>query len=256
MEELAYHQFLKLENTHWWFRGRRRILFHLLDKYIPAREDLKIMDVGCGYGGMLDGLSERGYVLGMEVDMGSARFCRERGFKGVCLGSGYRLPLLQDSVDVITLFDTIEHIDNDEKVLGECVRALKPGGFIMVSVPAYQFLYADNDRMAHHKRRYTLSQLKRKVGRAGAEKVKGTYYNVILFPLILPVILLLKAKQALRGPLPPGEIGASNLSYRYPRLVRAVLEFIFSSERHILSRISSPFGHSIALIARKKQGPS
>jgi SAM-dependent methyltransferase len=252
MDELAYRQFLKLEQTHWWFIGRRRILFSLLDRYLPAGRELAIMDVGCGYGGMLDPLSQRGRVLGLEIDLEPAEFCRNRGYSGMLVGSGYNLPVRPASLDLVTLFDTIEHIEDDEKVLSECAGALKPGGCLMVTVPAYQFLFADNDRIAHHRRRYTLSRLKRITRSTGLEVVKGTYYNVLLFPIILPVILLLKLKQSLRGPLKEGKAGATNLSYRYPGPLRRLLEAVFSSERLLLPRISAPFGHSIALIARKR----
>ncbi len=251
MEALAYRQFLKLEQSHWWFIGRRRILFTLLDRHLAGTSGLKILDVGCGYGGMLFPLSKRGEVMGMEIDLEPARFCQERGFNAICLGSGYDLPFRTGSLDLITLFDTIEHIENDAKVIAECAGALKPGGLLMITVPAYPFLYADNDRIAHHYRRYRLSRLKRLVKAPGLEIVKATYFNVFLFPLIVPAILLLKIKQALRGPLKKEEAGSTNLSYRYPRPLRLLLETVFSFERHFLKRVSSPFGHSIALIARK-----
>ena len=250
MEALAYQQFLKLEDTHWWFIGRRRVLFSLLDRHLPPCTDRTILDVGCGYGGMLPSLSKRGRVLGLEIDFDSARFCRHRGFRGICLGSGYALPFRTGSMDVVTLFDTIEHIEDDLRVVRECTRILRPGGLLMVSVPAYPFLYADNDRIAHHQRRYTLTGLQRTVRTAGLRIRKSTYYNVLLFPVILPVVLLLKLKQAIRGPLPEGQ-GSTNLSYRAPRPLSFLLEKLFSSERFFLPRITAPFGHSIALIAEK-----
>jgi len=251
MDELAYKQFMKLEKNHWWFNGRRRVIFHLLKQYLPKSDDLKIMDVGCGYGGMLPGLSELGNVMGMEVDLDSAKSCKERGFHRICIGSGYTMPLKSRSLDIITLFDVIEHIEDDEKVVKQCASALKTGGRIMITVPAYQFLFANNDRIARHMRRYTLSRLKKIVKSAGLEVVKGTYYNVLLFPIILPAVLMLKVRQKLNGPLKPGQTGATNLSYKYPKFIKNTLEWIFSSERRILSKISSPFGHSIILIAKK-----
>ena len=250
MEALAYKQFLKLEDTHWWFIGRRRVLFSLLDRHLPPGGDRVILDVGCGYGGMLVPLARRGRVMGLEIDFDSARFCRRRGFEDICLGSGYALPFRTGVMDVVTLFDTIEHIDDDLRVVRECTRILRPGGLLVVSVPAYQFLYADNDRIAHHRRRYTLTGLKRTVRAAGLRVRWGTYYNVLLFPVILPVVLLLKLKQALRGPLPEGR-GSTNLSYRAPRPAAFLLEKIFSSERLFLPRVPAPFGHSIALLAEK-----
>ncbi|MHC4941734.1 MAG: class I SAM-dependent methyltransferase [Planctomycetota bacterium] len=252
MDDLAYKQFLKLEKTHWWFIGRRNIFFTLLDHHLGEKNDLRIMDVGCGFGGMLDGLSGLGHAMGMEIDLDSAKACQERGFSGMCLGSGYDMPVRTGSLDLITLFDAIEHIEDDERVVRQCAEALKPGGHLMITVPAYQFLYADNDRIAHHLRRYSLPRLKRIVRSADLDVVKGTHYNILLFPLILPAVLLLKLKQKIRGPLKEGREGATNLSYNYPRIVAFLLKTIFSSERHLLKYVSIPFGHSIALIARKK----
>ncbi len=251
MDKVAYQQFLNLEKTHWWFIGRRTIFFSLLDKFLPEKDGLLILDVGCGFGGMLDGLSRLGHAMGIEIDMESAKVCRDRGFKGICLGSGYDLPIREKSLDLITIFDAIEHIKDDEKVVRQCATALKPGGHIMITVPAYQFLYADNDRVSHHLRRYTLSKLKCLTHSAGLEVIKGTYFNVILFPLILPAVMLIKIKQAIRGPIPEGKKGSTNLSYKYPSLLSFILRTIFCSERHLLKRISMPFGHSIVLIARK-----
>lgn len=256
MDALAYQQFLGLEKTHWWFIGRRRIFFELLKRFLPKKDDLLIMDVGCGYGGMLEGLSELGNAMGMEIDLDSARASLDRGCGGICLGSGYDMPIREDSVDLFTLFDAIEHIEDDEKVVNQCAKALKPGGHIMITVPAYQFLYADNDRIAQHLRRYTRPRLKRIVRNAGLEVVKATHYNVLLFPLILPAVLLIKIKEKLRGPIGPERQGSTNLSYKYPGVLSMLLREIFSSERFFLPWISMPFGHSIALIARKPMDAS
>jgi SAM-dependent methyltransferase len=251
MDDLAYNQFLKLEKTHWWFIGRRRIVNAVLSRYLEYDPDRLIMDVGCGFGGMLEGLSRHGHAMGMEIDLKSARLCKERGYDPICLGSGYTLPIQENTLDLITLFDALEHIEDDRKVITQCAAALKPAGHLLITVPAYQFLFAENDRVAHHLRRYTLSDLKRKVHAAGLKTLKGSYYNFLLFPPILCAVMLLKAKQALRGPLPPGRTGATNLSYRYPGPVHSLLRKIFCLESRLLTRLSAPFGHSIVLLARK-----
>ena len=210
------------------------------------------MDVGCGYGGMLEGLSRYGQVMGLEVELESAKFCIRRGFEHICLGSGYALPVPPDSLDLITLFDTIEHIEDDQQVINQCRESLRPGGHVMITVPAYQFLFSDNDRISHHFRRYTRGQLVKIVEAGGLEVVKATYFNVLLFPLILPAVLFLKTIQAILGTHDKGsEGGKTNLSYKMPKTVSSILAAVFSSERHILTHISSPFGHSIAVIARK-----
>jgi SAM-dependent methyltransferase len=253
MDELAYQQFMKLEKSHWWFIGRRRIVHAILDRFLDRNPDRRIMDVGCGFGGMLENLGRFGYAMGMEIDLLSARVCRERGFDRICLGSGYDLPIGIKALDLISLFDALEHIEDYRKVIAQCAHALKPGGHLVITVPAYPFLYAENDRVAQHLRRYTLSDLEEKVRSAGLEVVKGSYYNFFLLPLILCAVAFLKIKQALRGPLPPGKTGATNLSYRYPKPVQYLLEKIFCMERLVLPRVSAPFGHSILLLARKPE---
>lgn len=251
MDSNAYQQFLELERDHWWFRSRRRLYFDLLQRAV-ARERGSfehVLDLGCGMGGMLQELRRFGEPAGLEIEASGVRICRERGFARAYVGSGYTLPHPDASLDLLTAFDTIEHIEDDERALRECARALRPGGVLMATVPAYQFLYANNDRVAHHFRRYTRRELVAKLQRSGFQVRKATYVNALLFPLILPAVLLLKLKERLFGR--PGD-DTTNLSFRLPRLVNAGLEAIFSGERFPLRWISFPCGHSLAVIAVKR----
>ena len=111
------------------------------------------------------------------------------------VASAYELPVRAGSLDLITMFDTIEHVPDDLRALQEARRALRPGGLVFLSVPAYQFLYANNDRIAHHERRYTARALRRKLTATGFEPVQVTYFNTLLFPAILPLVLAKKAKE-------------------------------------------------------------
>ena len=245
MDREACRQFLELERTHWWFEGRRRIFFHVLERFIDRR-DLRIVDVGCGVGGMMEGLSRFGHPCGIDVENEMLSICQERGFDAL-KASGTELPIRDGRVDLVTFFDCIEHIEDDVGTLRDTCRALSPGGHVFISVPAYQFLYANNDRVAHHKRRYTLGELRRKVRSAGFEIKRSSHINVLLFPLILPAVLLLKAKEAVFGV----SDGTTNLTYTYPRWLHRVLSSLFSVERHLVARLSLPVGHSICLLARK-----
>ena len=245
MEEIANRQFVELERTHFWFVGRRRIFFHLLDRELARGSEAKILDVGCGAGGMLEPLSRYGQVVGVDMQAELVEFCHQRGFANVEVGSAYELPAAAGTVDLITLFDTIEHVPEDGRVLREVRRALTPGGLVFISVPAYQFLYANNDRMAHHERRYTARGLREKLVSAGLEPVQVTYFNSFLFPLILPLVLLKKLQERV---IDPGE--KTNLSHRPHALLNRVLAAVMGSERHLLARRSFPFGHSIIAIAR------
>ena len=246
MDAAAYRQFVELEASHFWFVGRRAIFFELIERVVGPRRDLRILDVGCGAGGMLAPLSRYGDVAGIEPSEEMVAFCRERGFESVAVGVAEDLPADDGTVDLVTLFDTIEHVPDDVRVLGECHRALAAGGLVFISVPAYQFLYANNDRIASHYRRYTARELRRKIRAAGLEPVRMTYFNTLLFPIILPAVLLKKIRERF---VDPGD--TTNLSATIPRPLNRLLTWIMSSERHLVARWSLPFGHSLIAIARR-----
>jgi SAM-dependent methyltransferase len=241
----ANRQFVELEETHFWFKGRRAIFFHLLERELAGRPPLRVLDVGCGAGGMLELLSRFGEVWGVDNQLELVEFCHSRGFPNVMHGDAYELPVDDGDVDLLTLFDTIEHIPEDVRTLCEVRRALAPDGRVFISTPAYQFLYADNDRIAHHERRYTAGELGDKLRAAGLEPVKLTYFNTLLFPAILPAVLLGKARQRIGGPR-----DHTNLSHQFPGLVNEALGATMSAERHLLERVDMPFGHSIIAIAK------
>jgi 2-polyprenyl-3-methyl-5-hydroxy-6-metoxy-1,4-benzoquinol methylase len=245
VEETANRQFVELEKTHFWFVGRRRIFFHLLDRELAGRTDATVLDVGCGAGGMLAPLARYGEVMGIDTSAELVELCHERGFGRVVVGSAYTLPATPGSVDLLTLFDTIEHVPDDERVLRECRRVLAPRGLLFLSTPAYQFLYANNDRVAHHERRYTARELRRKLLAADLEPVQVTYFNTLLFPIILPAVLAKKIRERFSD---PGD--GTNLSHSLPPLVNRAMAATMGAERHLLARTSLPFGHSIIAIAR------
>jgi SAM-dependent methyltransferase len=245
MEETAYRQFIELQRDHFWFVGRRRIFFHLLDRELSSRNGMQVLDVGCGAGGMLLPLSRYGAVSGIDTSPELVELCRARGFDRVSVGSAYDLPAETGSLDLITLFDTIEHVPDDARVLSECRRALAPGGLLFLSVPAYQFLYANNDRVAHHQRRYTARGLRRRLLEAGFSSPRVSYFNTLLFPAILPAVLAKKLAERIRD---PGD--ATNLSVGVPPALNRALAATMGFERHLLTRFRLPFGHSLIAIAR------
>jgi len=249
MEQEANRQFVELERTHFWFVGRRTIFFHLLDRRLAGRTDANVLDVGCGAGGMLEGLSRYGEVTGIDMQPELVEICHERGFERVQVGSAYALPSADATVDLVTMFDTIEHIAEDVRALREARRVLAPGALLFISTPAYQFLYANNDRVAHHERRYTAGELRRKLTEAGLEPVQMTYFNTLLFPAILPAVLLKKLRERFTD---PGE--QTNLSHTMHPLLNRVLATTMGVERHFLARRSFPFGHSLIAIARAPAG--
>lgn len=247
MDSLATHQFIELERVHWWFDGRRRIFFDVLGRRIGPRQDLRMLDVGCGVGGMMMELRRFGEPAGLELSASMVAVARERGFQRTFCGDAQNLSIQSGDLDLVTAFDCIEHLDRDDLALAEFFRVLKPGGLLFVSVPAYQFLYAENDRVAQHKRRYVRGTLSRRVRAAGFEILQASHFNILLFPAILPAVLGLKLKQRLLR----SSGSETNLSYVPPRWLNRLLAGIFGAERHLFRHGSSPVGHSIFCLAQK-----
>ena len=252
MEPQAYRQFLELERTHWWFRGRRTVYFGLLRSHLGQDRPARVLDLGCGMGGFLQGLADLGgegvRVVPSDISQESLGHCAERGFPHGVLSSGYSLPFADGSFDLVCMFDAIEHIPDDRRVMREVARVLRPGGRIFVSVPAYQFLYANNDRVAQHQRRYTRRGLGGVFEQAGLRVERSTHANVFLFPLILPAVLAIKLLEALQ---PRRDSDHTNLSWPIPGFVHRLLHGVFASELPFTRRFDWPVGHSIAAVARK-----
>jgi len=253
VERSAFDLFASLQADHWWFRGRRALytalLAHVLERDLRREPTgLRVLDVGCGAGGWLRPLSRFGTVSGIELDEPSIRFCRELDLHRTLVGRVDALPVPPGSHDLVCLWDVVEHTPDDAAVLAEARRALRTGGHLVISVPAYQFLYANNDRVAHHYRRYTRGQLVRRLRAGGFEVRKATYVNFVLAVAIIPTVLLIKLSERLtKRPYKSW----NNLSIPAPRPINALLGAIFGGERHVLKHVDAPFGHSLFVVARK-----
>ncbi len=254
MDARAYEQFRTLERDHWWFRGRRTVYLGLLRHHLAGRRPRRVLDLGTGVGGFLDGLAELcDRVHPADTDAESLRRCVARGFPAAVLADGYRLPFRDASFDLVCLFDVLEHLDDDAAALAEVRRVLEPGGLVFLSVPAYPWLYANNDRVAHHRRRYTRAMLSGLFAGAGLAEERNTHTNVALFPLIAPTVLGLRAAERvlLRGERSSDH---TNLSWPLPRPVHGLLHAAFAAELPLSRRADLPFGHSIVAIARRPAG--
>ncbi len=250
MEPTAYRQFLELERTHWWFRGRRTVYFGILRHVLGGERPARVLDLGCGSGGFLSGLAEiADAVYPSDIDLESLGHCRERGFPAGVVSNGYVLPYGDETFDLVCMFDAIEHIPDDARVMREVARVLRPGGRCLTSVPAYQFLYANNDRIAQHQRRYDRRMLGQVFAQAGLEVERSTHTNVFLFPLILPVVLLIKVIERI---MPNREEARhTNLTWPIPGFVHHLLHAVFAAELPFSRRFDWPAGHSIVAIGRK-----
>jgi SAM-dependent methyltransferase len=253
MDRAAFALFAKLEQRHWWFRGRRALYVPLLGHVLSQQlgrppNDMLIADVGCGVGGFLEPLEQFGSVIGLELDLPAIEWCRQRGHDATLVGRCDALPIARDGFDLVTMWDVLEHTPDDGAVLSEVLSVLKPGGHLALSLPAYPFLYSNNDKVAQHYRRYTRGGIRRLLAARGWEVVKATYVNVLLSPLIIPAVLALKLKQKL---LPVENDDTSNLSVSLPSPLNNLLARLFAAELPVLRHVSAPFGHSLFVVARR-----
>jgi SAM-dependent methyltransferase len=179
----------RAEDVHWWYRGRRTVLEGAIAKLgLPA--SARILDAGCGSGRNMLELAHLGTVTGIELSDTSVALARERGVGEVLAGSVLEMPFPDDSFDLAVSLDVIEHLEDDLAALRELRRVLAPGGTLLVTVPAYQWLWSGHDEINHHHRRYTRRSLQRVAEQAGWSQVRTTYFNSLLLPAAIVLRVL------------------------------------------------------------------
>lgn len=184
--ELQTHQ---VEEAHWWYRGRREIIRAVLDGLeLPARA--RILDAGCGSGRNMVELAHYGTVIGAELSERAVAKARERGAGEVVCCSLEDLPFDGNSFDLAVCLDVIEHLDDDLAALKELRRVVAPGGFLVVTVPAYQWLWSHHDVVNQHRRRYSRRRLLAVAARAGWRCERASYFNSLLLPVAVVARLL------------------------------------------------------------------
>lgn len=252
MQQHTYAILRRVEESHWWFVGRRRIITSFLERLCRGRgvansgnagqrAPLNILDVGCGTGANLEMLSQFGNAQGVDVSTEALSFCRARGLENVKQGAAEELPYEDNSFDLVTGLDVVEHLDDDVAGLKEMRRVLRPGGHALLFVPAFMFLWGVQDDISHHRRRYRLGELKRVVQQAGFEVERATYVNISFFAAILSGRLLMRALR-LR---PESE---NNITVGF---LNGTLGRILGAERLALRYLNFPFGVSIICVARR-----
>lgn len=244
MQQHTYAIMDGVEDTHWWFVGRRAILEGFLrplcDKLRSGDKKLRILDVGCGTGANIKMLSQFGEAEGVDVSDDALEFCRKKGLK-VEKGTAEQLPYTDESFDLTTALDVIEHLDDDIAGLKEMFRVTRKGGRSLIFVPAFMWLWGVQDDISHHRIRYTKRQIVDRLKAAGYEIERATYANFTFFTPILGGRLLMR----LTGIKPESEnnINVSALNGIFGKL--------FSAERLWLKNLNFPFGVSIVVVAKR-----
>ena len=170
---------LDVDDRHWWYRGRRAVIRAELDALAlpPAAQ---VLDAGCGSGRTMQELEDYGTVRGIELDEDAAELARSRGHGEVTVGRLEQLPWPDRTFDLITSLDVIEHTPDDRAALAELLRVCRPGGWLLVTVPAYQALWSEHDEANHHYRRYSRAMLRNAAAGAGWSIVRMTSFNSVL----------------------------------------------------------------------------
>jgi SAM-dependent methyltransferase len=242
MKHEAYRLMADLDESHWWYQARREIVCDVAARFLPAGCD--VVDYGSGAGATAARLRDLGFrVVAADVSDDMLQACRSRGLPTIDLREHSIPPAAADGV---LACDVLEHAENDVDLLNTLCEALRPGGLLVGTVPAYEFLWSGEDFVSNHFRRYTRRSLCASLGAAGYEAVWVSYFNTLLFPLAASVIL---GKRLFR----PRDMYRSNVE-PLPARRNDLLRAVFEKERGLLRRVRLPFGLSVIFVARPRPG--
>ena len=233
-------QYGSLEEWHWWFRGRRRLIEAILRKEPVITNSRHILSVGCGPAEgliwLLPYAGSQGKVVGLDIEAIHARNL-EASVEFV-VGSLDKTPLANASFDVVLALDVLEHLDDDSAGFGEAVRLVKPGGLLLLTVPALPSLWGGQDVVSEHRRRYTMRTLTELFREAGLLGYKIKYFNTFLFPLAAAVRWSRRALGLADRP-------RSDFEDNHPGTINDILARVFGAESYFINHLPMPIGVSL-----------
>lgn len=245
MEPNEYERMYHVENEHWWYLGMAAITRSILDQYVHPTTRLKILDAGCGTGAAMSSyLADYGEVTGLDISPLALKLCHPRNLKPLALASVMEIPFPSDSFDLVSSFDVLyeQGVTKDSAAINEFFRVLRPGGFLLLRLPAYDWLRGHHDITIHTARRYTTQKVLRLINNEGFRAVLITYANTFLFPLAA-------AKRLLEHIWPPAP-DSSDLSVDFG-VFNGLFKQILRSEAPLATRVGLPFGLSVFALGQK-----
>lgn len=242
MDEALYEQLFEAESRHWWCVARRRIVVHLVERFLRCRRDgrPRVLEFGCGAGLTLADLGARYEVLGVDASPVAARLSARRGLRVLTGTLPDRVPVPEGAFDAVLLLDVLEHIQRDAEAAASALRCVAPGGILVATAPACPWLYTARDTRHGHRRRYTRRQFGRLFRLPGFTVRRLSYFNTFLFPLAAAFRLGPKPRSWLR------EVVDLNLP---PAPINRLFERIFASEVRWLTHTALPIGLSVLCVA-------
>lgn len=241
MDESLYHLHYKQEESHWWFAARSEIVRRIIERYGNLNKGDTILDIGCGTGAIMKELSKSYNMVGIDMSPLAVEYSKKRGLTNVFEMSAQEFPKEKFNVKAVLLLDVIEHIDDDVDVLKTARDIVGRDGRVIITVPAYQWMWSAHDVANHHKRRYNSTTLRASLAAAGLQPIKMTYYNTLLFPLAALKKLIDRNKDVK---------GASDAVDQPSALVNSIFKTIFASEKSIVPSINLPYGVSLLTVAK------
>jgi SAM-dependent methyltransferase len=240
-----YEKMYNLEDSYWWFVGKRRIAHNLIEEFVPLDQKEAILDVGCGTGATTCFLDHYGWAHGIDISETALCFCQKRALTRLSRASALRLPFADSSFGLITAFDALYHekVVDDLMALREFHRVCRKGGSVLISEPAFSFIWSGHDVAYHGKRRYAASELESKLEKAGFQVVKLSYSNALLFPFIFAFRMWKRLSR-------PSPEDYSDLKPLNPYLNKALLA-VYSLEASLVRKTRLPVGSSVVCVARK-----
>lgn len=239
MDRIVHERMATHDSTHWWYRARRDILSDYIARYAALPRDARILEIGCGTGHNLAMLARFGSVDAIEIDADSRAIASRRLGKPVGAAPLPELPgVARAGYDLVAVLDVVEHIADDVAALAAMATLLRPGGKILIAVPAHQWLWSAHDVVNHHHRRYSKATLAKAITDAGLKPVRMRWFNSLLFPLA--------AAARIAGRL----TGRDDSDDSPPaRPLNALFERVFRLERHLVGRVPMTPGVSIVTLA-------
>jgi SAM-dependent methyltransferase len=246
MQQEHQQRYYDLGRTYWWLAGKYRVIRDVLAReFVPARRPARVLDLGCGPGNMLDVLGAHGDVFGSDYSGDALRFCVGRGHRRLFQADFHDLPVRDASFDLVTCCDVLEHLAEDRRAIGELARILAPGGLLVATVPAFQFLWGEHDTLYGHHRRYRAPELRERLQAAGLQVRRVTYFE----PLYLVPLWLYRNWKKLTTP--QGQLAQRDDFVALSGPLNRVLAGMIAAERFWLRYLGFLFGVTLLAVAQK-----